>query len=96
MINAIEIINQMGGFNKLSIMINARCFVKDENSLTFKFSGSKLFNCLKIKLNESDLYDLTFYKLGKMNIKKIEEYKNIYAENLISIFENKTNLLLSF
>lgn len=93
------IIQQMGGYGKLKAMINAKDFLYSdkEKSLQFKFSGSKKVNCIKITLNNLDLYDIKLYKI---NLKKFtcdvkEKIENIYADQLKDIFETKTGLYLS-
>lgn len=86
-------INQMGGYGKLKAMINMRDIIADSNNncFYFKFSGSKKLNLCKITLNSMDTYDLTFY----LNAKEKKCLKDIYAENLIEIFETTTCLRLS-
>ncbi len=92
---AMIIMDQMGGINKVTAMTGAFNFMKTDNSMQFKFKGSKTFNCVKIELNSMDLYDVTFYKLGKYDIKKQKGVNGIYNDQLKKVFESNTELYLS-
>lgn len=90
------IIYQMGGFQKLRAFVNARNFTASDDSLTFKFSGSRKFNHVKIIYNFGlDLYDVEFIKVHGANVKR-ERHEMIYAESLVELFEHETGLFLHF
>jgi len=90
------IVYQLGGMGKLKAMINARNFVcDDEGSLSFRFSGNPKINCIRIKLNGLDLYDITFYKINKIDFSTVHEVTDIYAEDLVNIIEQQIELYLS-
>jgi hypothetical protein len=98
------------GFNRLKVMTGANHFFKDSNSVGFQFKMCKKANALKITLNNMDTYDLLFYKIGKkinkeyasigikiydITTKDIQNYENIYCDQLKEIFEQFTGLYLS-
>jgi hypothetical protein len=89
-----ETIQQLGGFGKLKMMVGAYNFSKDNNSLTFKFKGSKKMNICKITLNSLDLYNVEFKLLRAYNLKTVEVHNDIYCDQLIEIFERTTGLSL--
>lgn len=88
------ILRQMGGSNRLGIMIGAKDFTGDADSLTFKWA-SKAKNGLgavTVKLNR-DLYDMTFFKRKGWEAAKTIE--GVYASELARIFQTETGLALS-
>ena len=90
------IISQMGGFGVLRMFVNGRNFVVDDDSVVFKFSGSRKFNYCRIVYNYGmDLYEMQFIKVWN-NKSKEEVLENVYCDMLVEIFENKTKLFLHF
>ena len=90
-----EILKQLGGRNKLTMMIGMKDAFAIENGLVFKFKMSKIANYVSIVLNGNDLYDVTFKKLRGFNSKDVEILEDVYCDDLKSIFENTTKLYLS-
>lgn len=86
---------QMGGMNRLIAMTGAKNFGTNGNDLSFKFFGCKKYSHVKIELNTMDLYDVTFYKCGKYEIKNKKEINGVYCDMLVDIFESETGLNLS-
>lgn len=91
------ILSQLGG-RRFTSMTGAKNFV----ALTtggLQFDIPKIFDKpafrMQIRLNSSDLYDLTFFKGKGVNIKKTKEINDVYAEDLCDIFEVETGLLTS-
>lgn len=78
-------------------MVNARNFVFDNNDLClkFRFSGNPRINCISIKLNGSDLYDITFYKVSKIDFVEVDKITDVFCEDLVRIIESKIGLYLS-
>lgn len=92
------ILQQLGG-NKFLAMIGAKnlCSHGAENALSFRLSsvmtsGKNKCNHVKITLNGNDLYDVTFSKIFKMTVKEISSFSDVYAENLVELFESETVL----
>lgn len=90
------IMNQLGG-NKFVMMTGANTFVDRGDGLVFKVGGGakKRINRVAVTLNGSDLYDVVFYKGGVLNVKKVAEYSDIYADQLTDIFTKETGLYTS-
>lgn len=91
-----ETIRQLGGFGRLKTFVGAKDFVSDGNTLRFRFKGSKVATHLSITLNSLDTYDLKFLKVWGKDVKTVKEFENIYADQLVEIFEETTGLYLSF
>jgi hypothetical protein len=95
------IIKQLGGVGRLTSMIGAKDFLNmdigsGKGGLQFRFARAvKSINRVKIMLNSKDLYDITFYAGSAMNIRAVKEFKDIYADQLVSLFEKETGLYLS-
>jgi hypothetical protein len=93
------ILKQMGGARRIAAMTGAgkgaRRFLVIENGVQFGFGFNNQMNRVMIRLNGSDLYDVEFWKIGKKTCKKVKEYKDVYCDMLIEIFESTTGLYLS-
>lgn len=94
---ATTIVNQMGGTNRLALMIGARNFMADTNALSFRFPahGKNKANYFKATLNAADLYDTEFGIVRGDNYKVVSTESNLYNDQLVSYFENETGLYLS-
>lgn len=95
----IETISQQIGGGK-ALAMTGGSFIADTSKcrLIFKFKGSKKANQVYITyLEGADLYEMKFikYSPSKMTVKEIETFDNVYAEDLISLFESTTGLYLS-
>lgn len=88
-----EIKRQLG--HQALAMMGASHFVGGPDYLMFSFKGTRRCNKLQIRLNGSDLYDITFYKLYGGHIKSVASYPNTYAEDMHRIIETVTGLYLS-
>ena len=90
------IISQMGGFGTLKLFVNGRNYMADDNSVMFKFSGSRKFNFCKIVYNYGmDEYEMHFIKIWGEN-KKVEVVNGVFCDTLVDTFEEKTGLYLHF
>lgn len=96
--NANEIFNQMGGKGIIKAFCGTKYFTysSEDYSAGFDFKGSKKFTHVTIKLNSLDLYDIRFVKCGKFEIKAEKTINNIYADQLVELFEKETGLYLHF
>lgn len=95
------IAQQLGGLGRLKSFVNGREFAQDENLFQFRFSGSRQMNKVVIRLNSMDTYDVEFWKIGRFSMKtlgipmkKVKTVNNVYCDQLISTFENTTELYL--
>jgi len=85
-----EILRQLGG-NRFITMVGAKNLCYSGPNLSFKFSGSKAANYMKIELTPMDTYTVTFGKLGK-EFKVTETHENIYCDGLQELFTSVTKL----
>lgn len=84
------------GINRLKAMIGAYNFIKDKNTVSFRFKAKShnKSNYCKITLNSLDYYDVEFFKIRLPNIKSVETINNVDCESLMGVFEEKTKLYL--
>lgn len=92
------ILEQMGGIGRLRAMIGAKDFVLIENGVQFGWpsSGAGSANKVVIKLEPSDTYRVQFWWIRGAKMKLIREVEDIYAEQLVPLFERETGLYLTF
>lgn len=89
------ILQQLGG-PKIGAFIGTKTWIGGNNSLSFRFKGSKKYNMCKIQLNSLDTYDVTFYKFRGIDVIREDGINGIYCDQLVEIFERTTNLFLHF
>lgn len=98
------ILQQMGGTNRLGLMINAKNFLYGTNKernhdfVTFQFArGKGGINAIQIFYNRgSDLYDIQFLKVsGTKGRQVVKELEGIFADSLMDVFEHNTGLYLT-
>lgn len=94
------ILQQLGGPARLKMMCGAKDFIAVENGVQFRIGrNAKNVNKVRIVLNGSDLYDVEFgnLRVGKNVVYKIIDSSNdVYAEDLVRVFEAASGLYLSF
>ena len=91
------ILEQLGG-NKFVAMTGAKNFLGDDNSLMFALPARLAkhgINKVRITLNESDLYDIEFFKFHKLEVETISTTSFVYCDNLRMVFEETTGLRTS-
>ena len=90
------ILAQLGG-NRFMVMTGSKQPMGDASSLTIKIGrGAKDgINCLKVTLDASDTYTMTFYKLGRapsFKVETVKELDGIYGDSLQDIFTSVTGM----
>lgn len=97
-------LQQLGGSRRLTAMIGAKHFLSDNDgqTLLFRFNGSRIANHVTITLTSTDLYDVEFKRIGRINTRNYEapvtdvaSFDSVPAEALRSIFESTTGLYLN-
>ena len=90
------ILSQLGG-NKFAVMTGAKNFIDLKNGIRMKIGRNKTnANWMEITLNSLDLYDVAFAKLTRLGERKsLKEYKNIYNDSLVELFERHTGMYTS-
>jgi hypothetical protein len=92
---AMTSIDHLGGYKALKVMVNARNFsYSDDGALSFRISGNKEMNFVRIKVNANDLYDLEGLYATAKGIKVVAEETDIFCEDLRDAFERLTGLCL--
>jgi hypothetical protein len=87
-----EIILQQLGRGTLA-MLGAHTFVSSDDSLTLRIKGCPKINCIKIVLDASDTYSMTFYKVGgKRLLVTVATETMVYADCLHRTIETHTKL----
>jgi hypothetical protein len=90
------ILKQMGGAGRIRAMTGAKQFIAIKDGLQFRFPNKAAGkpNFVKIELTPADLYDVEFGRIRGGKYKKIKEYRGVYFDMLISLFEKTTGLYL--
>ena len=89
------ILNQLGG-SKFRAMTGAKHAIALESGVQFKIGGgaAKRINSIRIVLDPSDTYTVSFYSLRKikgiLTSKLVAEHSDIYADALRDIFTAET------
>ena len=88
---ASEILRQLGGQNRITVMTGAKNFCAVKNGVKF-FIGAKV---ITITLNSLDYYDVEFGTIRKCVYKVKEKVANVDCENLKKCIEQLTGMYLS-
>jgi len=90
------ILAQLGGGGRLRAMIGAKDFSGGDNVLTFRFAARAKngANTIRITLEPSDTYKVEFHSVRGRTVKLKGSFDDIYAEDLIPLFERETGLYL--
>ena len=84
-------------------MIGAKNLISHPDGLSFRVGkNAKRVNYIKISLNASDLYDVTFQRIPSVRqicngaeVKTISEVSGVYASSLRGVIEQSTGLYTS-
>jgi len=88
---------QLGG-NRFAAMTGAHSFVGDTDSLSFQIGrNDKGVTHVRIVLDSSDTYAVTFYKYNRRTLKltTLGEESGVYVDSLRRVFTAHTGLLTS-
>lgn len=95
---ATTILSQLGG-GRFKMMTGAHSFTGDTNALVFKLPKAKDgIKAVKITLDPSDTYTVTFYKQARapsFKVTVVAEVSDVYADGLTQVFSMKTGLATS-
>lgn len=95
-----QIILQQLGSGLFAAMTGARNFTNTGNGLSFRLNGRMTKQCInyvEIELNGSDLYDVSFGRIRSgLLYKNLETFTDVYAEDLVRLFEETTGLFTHF
>ena len=93
------ILAQLGG-QRFIAMTGAREFLGDAKVLQFKLPRGAKDGCnaVRIELDASDTYTVTFYKVGRAPTYKLTtlaSVEHVYSDSLRRVFESHTGLYTS-
>jgi hypothetical protein len=91
------ILRQLGG-NRFITMTGAKNFLTGGKDLTFRIPGNITkngVNVVKIVLDPSDTYTVTFSKLRGIKLTPVSTHEDVYCDNLRDVFETNTGLRTS-
>lgn len=91
---ASQIYVQIGGGRFIAMTGAKTSIIEKGISFLIPMSMQKYCNRMDVTLNVWDTYDVKFYK-GQHRDKLVDEYDNIYADQLRQLFEMKTKLRTS-
>lgn len=94
------ILEQLGGLNRLTVMIGVKHAVArpDGVGIRFKARANKRINHIEITLDPSDTYTVEFWFIPRILTAEpvaIASYTDVNAENLRQVIEFKTGLRLN-
>ena len=87
------ILEQLGGMRFIA-MTGMRQAAAGKAELQFKIPRSNGINCVRIYLEPSDTYEVTFYDIKRrgLNVDIVERLTGIYADQLAEVFTAQTGL----
>lgn len=89
------ILQQLGG-KRFSVMTGASQYIDVGGGLAFRIGrNSGGVNKVKIVLDASDTYTMTFYRIRKMEVKVIATKEGLHAEDLRKVFTDVTGMKTS-
>ena len=89
-----EIARQIG--RAAFFMMGAQNLISDGSALSFQIRGSRRYNRVRVELNGSDLYDITFTRIRALKISAQDVIEDVYADQLHSVISYHTGLELRF
>lgn len=90
------ILDQMGGYGRLKMMIGLNQIINLPQGVGFKWPNKQISkgNYVEIILTPADLYNMTFYNVSMRGKRKVKEYRGIYNDMLVDLFEKQTGWYL--
>lgn len=90
------ILQQMGGWRRLSMMLGANGVQFYPNGVRFGWPSKQPSkgNEVKITLTPDDTYTVEFNMWRAGQSKPVKKYTDIYADNLVDLFERQTGYYL--
>lgn len=88
---------QLGG-DRFALMTGARDFVGGDRMLQFRLPRGMArhsINSVRVTLEQNDTYTVVFYAIRGTKFRTVDTFETVYADNLRSIFENRTGLKVS-
>lgn len=88
-----NIVAQLGG-SRFIALTGAKNFVGGDNYVQFgiPLKTKNQSNKVRITLNANDLYDVEFFYVRGTSLKEKGSFNNVYADNLLDVFESATGV----
>lgn len=92
------IAQQLGGYNRVKVMIGVKSFIYSDNTLSMRFTAKAKakINAILITLTPMDVYEVEFIRCWGTQRMVVEKCEGVYCDNLKWLIEEKTGLSLSF
>jgi hypothetical protein len=92
------ILQQLGGQARLNAFLGVSNLFLSEYSLGFRFKakGAKGINLVTVRLDPSDTYTVLFHRVNKNGAKLVQEFNDVYCDDLVECVEQTTGLYLHF
>ena len=91
-----DMVTIIGGNKALAMTGGSFSYSDEKETLYFTFKGSRKCKYLAMKYDSgSDLFNMTFSKQVKYELKTVKEFTRIYCDMVRGIFEETTGLYLS-
>ena len=88
------ILRQLGG-NKFVTMTGAKQLIVYPDALSFQLPAGTTknkANYVKITLNKNDLYDVSFCKIFRLEMRELSRFDDISSDGLGGLFTSETGL----
>jgi hypothetical protein len=88
------ILKQLGGQAKLNVFLGLKSVTLGRDGVSMRFTNPRGPNLVDIRLTPSDTYLVKFYRFSGGNAKLKSEHDDVYAEDLVRLFETQTGLAI--
>lgn len=90
------ILDQMGGYGRLRMMLGIKQITDLPRGVGFEWPNRQRSrgNYVEITLKPSDTYEMEFFNLSVRGKKSVKKYRDVYADQLVDIFEKQTGWYL--
>jgi len=90
------IADQMGGARRLKMMLGGKVMAVDSKTLGIKWPNKNRSkgNYVEISLRGDDTYDMEFFNASSTARKSVKNFRGIYNDQLVELFEKQTGWYL--
>lgn len=90
------IAEQLGGVGRIRAMLGATVIADVGDGLKIRWPSRtpSKGNCAIVRLCPSDTYEVTFWNIRNLDCKVVAEMSDVYAEDLVRVFEGQTGYRL--
>jgi len=90
------IAEQLGGIGRIRAMLGATVIMDEGDGLKIRWPSRtpSKGNCVIVRLCPSDTYEVTFWSIRNLDCKVVAQVSDVYAEDLVRVFEGQTGYRL--